>query len=185
MSKIKCIFGLFLLLLIACNKSDDEIDYAKGYPTKLAGNWVVFEFQGATLDGQLSKPYDMVTALSPNSDSTLLLDNLYNSKTRIKTKIQGDTGFFAVQADQLEIINNGGFGIEKISIEGYINDNFVLKNFVYGLAVASFENIAFTEDDITEIIFYRAGYYDKYNSLVDTVMVFGYRKTGFEDENYK
>jgi hypothetical protein len=175
---------LFVFVFFACNKGDEEIDYANGYPSKLAGNWVVFEFQGGDLNGRISDPYDMVTALSPNDDNTLVLDNLYNSKTRIKAQIKGDTSFIAHQTDQLEVINKGGFGIEKISIEGYINDNYVLKNFVYRLALSSFENMAFTEDAIEEIIFFRAGYYDIYNSLVDTVMVIGYRKTGFEDEDY-
>jgi hypothetical protein len=184
MIDIKIILASFILLMLSCDNGDDAIDYANGYPHKMAGNWVVFEFQGATLDGRLSDPYDLVTALSPNDEKTLVLDNLYNSKTRIKAVIQGDTGFVALKTEQLEVINYGGFGIEKVTIDGYINDNYVLKNFVYRLAAAYFENIAFTADDIDEIIFFRAGFYDSYNSLVDTVMVFGYRKTGFEDEDY-
>jgi len=183
MFRISFILALFFLFLFSCSKND-EIEYANGYPSKLAGNWVVFEFQGGTLEGELSAPYDMVTALSPNDENILVLDNLYNSKTRIKSKIQGDTGFVAFKTDQLEVINYGGYGIEKISIEGYINDNYILKNFVYRLAQSSFENIAFEEEDISEIIFFRAGYYDELNALVDTVMVMGYRKTGFEDEEY-
>lgn len=185
LKKIMNYFKYIIAILIAfsCSK-ESEIEYANGYPNKLAGNWVVFEFQGGAIDGTLSAPYDLVTALSPNDENKLILDNLYNSKTRIKSTIQGDTGFVAFKTDQLEVINYGGFGIEKISIEGYINDNFVLKNFVYQLAQSAFSNIAFSEDDISEIIFFRAGFYDKYNALVDTVMVMGYRKTGFEDEDY-
>ena len=174
------------MLLLACSEKDYEIEYASGYPSKLAGNWVVFEFQGGTLDGTIGGPYDMSTALAPNeSDKTMLvLNNLYNSGTRVKVDVLADTGFYDNAAEQLEVINMGGYGIEKISISGYINDNYILKDFVFQLAQMSFSDIAFTENQMTEIIFYRAGYYDQYNSLIDTVLVMGYRKTGFEDEDY-
>jgi hypothetical protein len=179
----KYLLCLFIIILSSCHK-DDGIEYANGYPTKLAGNWVVFEFQGGNINGTLAGPYEIVTALSPNDDSTLILDNLYNTNTRIKAKIQGDTGFVATKNDQLEVLNLKNKHIVKISIDGYINDNFVLKNFIYSLAQSSFPNMAFTEDDMTEIIFFRAGFYDVYGDPVDSVMVMGYRKTGFEDENY-
>jgi hypothetical protein len=178
-------FILGLVVMLSCEKGNDEIKYASGYPSKLAGNWVVFQFQGGNLEGELAEPYDMVTALSPNEKNTLILDNLYNTKTRIKATIQGDTGFFAYNNDQLEVINYGNGAIEKVSIEGYINDNFLLKHFIYQLAQLSFPDMAFTEDAISEIIFFRAGYYDAYGSVTDTVMVMGYRKTGFEDEVYE
>jgi hypothetical protein len=179
----KYLLCFFIIILSSCNK-DDEIKYANGYPSKLAGNWVVFQFQGGNLDGALSSPYEMVTALAPNDYNTLILDNLYNTNTRIKAKIQGDTGFVATKTEQLEVLNLKNKHIVKISIDGYIKDNFVLKDYIYSLARSSFPNMAFTEDDITEIIFFRAGFYDVYGDPVDSVMVMGYRKTGFEDEKY-
>jgi hypothetical protein len=178
----KTLIMVLLFVLFSCDDGGYEIEYAPGYPDVMAGNWVVFEFQGATLDGRLDL-YDMSTALAPNDVNTLVLDNLYNSGTRIKTEIVGDTGFFAIKTQQLDVINEGGFGIKKISISGYINDNELVKDLVYNFAQQTMENMSFTRDNLSEIIFYRAGFYDQYNSLIDTVMVFGYRKTGFEDEN--
>ncbi|MBN2484527.1 MAG: hypothetical protein JXB34_01005 [Bacteroidales bacterium] len=174
----------FLFMALSCGKDIDPGN-ADGYPSKLAGNWVVWEFQGGNIDGTLSPPYEMVSALMPGNPQTLVFDNLYNTKTRIKAARVGDSAFYAFKTNQLEVINMGAFGIEKISIDGYIFDNFVLKNFIYRLALSSFENIAFSESDISEVIFFRAGYYDKLDALIDTVMVMGYRKTGFEDEKYK
>jgi hypothetical protein len=176
---------LMVVFLYSCSDDEYEIEYAAGYPSKLAGNWVVFEFQGGRLDGRITGPYDMSTALMPNDEKTIVLDNLYNSGTRIKVPIIGDSAFIEEKAVQLEVINMGGYGIETVSIDGYISDNFILKDFIYQLAVSSMEDMAFTKDHITEIIFYRAGFYDSYSSLIDSVMVMGYRKTGFEEENYK
>ncbi len=180
------IVNIFILgaLLISCSDNNDDIDYASGNPSILPGNWVVFEFQGGNLEGRLSGPYDMATALLPDNSRILVLDNLYNSGTRIKARLYSDSAFFEEKADQLEVINMGGYGIEKISINGYINDNSILKNFIYQLAQNSMENMAFSMGQMTEVIFFRAGFYDQYNSLIDSVMVMGYRKTGFEDEDY-
>ncbi|MBN1117016.1 MAG: hypothetical protein JXA77_07425 [Bacteroidales bacterium] len=175
---------ILAFILKSCSEGID-VNYADGYPYAMAGNWVVFEFQGGDLDGHLSDPYDMSTALAPNDDNMLVINNLYNSDTRIKVPILNDTGFFAYKTDQLEVINMGRYDIHKISIEGYIQENFILTDFIYSLAEYSFKNIAFTADDIDEILFFRAGYYDAYDALVDTVLVFGYRKTGFEDVDYK
>lgn len=178
--------GIFVLttLLISCSGNNDDIEYASGNPSILPGNWVVFEFQGGDLDGRLSGPYDMATALLPSNPRILVLDNLYNSGTRIKAQLYGDSAFFEERTDQLEVINMGGYGIEQISINGYINDNSVLKDFIFQLAQNSMENMAFSKSQMTEVIFFRAGFYDQYNSLIDSVMVMGYRKTGFEDEDY-
>lgn len=185
--KPEIIGKLFLIavFLLSCSDNDYEIEHADGYPSKMAGNWVVFEFQGGRLDGTITGPYDMSTALMPNDINTIVLDNLYNSGTRIKVPLVGDSAFIQEKAKQLEVINKGGYGIETISIDGYISDNFILKDFIYQLAVSSMDDMAFTKDHITEIIFYRAGFYDRYNSLIDSVMVMGYRKTGFEEEKYK
>ena len=184
MLKYILISTLTFAFLSGCSDDSEDIEYAPGYPSLLAGNWIVFEFQGGTLDGTIGGPYDMSTTLAPNDDNMLVLDNLYNSGTRVKVDIDADTGFFAAKTDQLDLINMGQYDIEKISIEGYINDNYILKDFLFRLAQSTYPDMNFTVGNMSEIIFYRAGYYDKYNSLIDTVMVMGYRKTGFEDESY-
>ncbi len=176
---------MVMTIAFSCNDENYNTEYAPGYPNILAGNWVVFQFQGGNLNGSLTGPYDMSTALDPNQQGQLIVDNIYNTGNRARAEIRGDTGwFYAQEAEQLELINKGNFGVEQISIDGYINQNPVLANFVYGLATQSFENISFREEDITEIIFFRAGLYDEYSSLVDSIMVMGYRKTGFEDVDY-
>jgi hypothetical protein len=174
---------IVFLLILSCSEKT-EIEYANGYPNLLAGNWVVFQFQGGDIGGQLTGPYDMVSALDPNHNNKLILDNIYNSGNRARLQILGDTGFFAHKTNQLDVINFGNYNIHTMSVDGYINDNPVIKNFVYRLALSSFENISFEESDISEIIFFRAGLYDEYDTKVDSIMIMGYRKTGFEDVNY-
>lgn len=182
---VKTLFAVILITSIAaCSEDPGEIEYAAGYPSKLAGNWVVFQFHGGDLDGPLTGPYDIVTALDANRPGYLIVDNIYNSGVRARAEILGDTGIVANKVEQLELINKGGYGIETVSIDGYIQENSILANFLYSLAAASFENIAFTADDITEIIFFRAGLYDELDAPVDTIMIMGYRKTGFEDVDY-
>jgi hypothetical protein len=181
---LKLLFLLILGITLSCSDDKYEIEYASGYPDKMAGNWVVFQFYEGTLDGQIAGPYDLVTALDPNSANTLIIDNIYNTGVRIKAEIRGDTGFYAQKTEQLEKINQESIGVELVSIEGYINDNPVLVNFIYRLASSAYENIAFSESDISEIVFFRAGLYDENDSPYDTIMIMGYRKTGFEDVDY-
>lgn len=170
-----------LFMLLACSDDEETIDYANGYPNKLAGNWVVFQFHGDSINDPISGPYDLVTALDPNRKKSLILDNLYNSNLRVRAEIQGDTGIYAINTPQLDLLNDNTYGIQSVSIDGYVNENYILANFIYSLAMASFENPAFEVEDIDEIIFFRAGLYDAYYSLVDTIMVMGYRRTGFEE----
>lgn len=186
---IKCISLVAIILLVSsCSDDDPKIEYASGYPNKLAGNWVAFQFHGGELDGPFTGPYDIVTALDPNQPGYLIIDNIYNTGVRARAEIIADTAFTANKTEQLEVINKGGFGIETVSIDGYIGVeyqyHYVLFDFAYQLAVSSFENMAFTADDITEIIFFRAGLYDEYDTSVDSIMIMGYRKTGFEDVDY-
>ena len=57
-------------------------------------------------------------------------------------------------------------------------------HFAYDLAGLFYENLAFEESDIEDVILIRAGFYDSFQSIIDTVLILGYRKTGFEDINY-
>ena len=112
------------------------------------------------------------------------MDNLFNTGTRASVDVVFDTAIKANRTEQLEQINMGGYGIKTVSVDGYINSvnryNNALANFIYRLAKAAFENSSFTEDDISDIILFRSGSYDSEGSLIDTVLVMGYKKTGFE-----
>jgi hypothetical protein len=177
-------FILAIGTLISCSKDNYTVEYAEGYPDKLAGNWIVYQFHGGDLDGSVTGPYDLVTALDPNQEGYLIFDNIYDTDVRCRAEILGDTGFYAYKTEQLEVLNYGGYGIETISLEGYSNTNSVLVNFLYSLAASSYENISFEESDISEIILVRLGLYDAYASPVDTLLILGYRKTGFENVAY-
>jgi hypothetical protein len=87
-------------------------------------------------------------------------------------------------AEQLEKISTNTYSIAYITVDGNISSNPVLINLCYQLAVASYANISFTESDIKDVIMLHAGYYDKYKNLIDTTLVLGYRRTGFEDVQY-
>jgi hypothetical protein len=175
---------LLTILTFSCEKEDDAIDYAPGYPTIFAGNWVVFEFPGGNIQGILYTPYDLATALDPNSDSTLVINNLYNSGVRVKVPYR-DSLFSIVKGKQLDVINNGIYDIKTVSVDGFVtNNNPVLRNLVYNFAYTVYDNIGFQEEDIEDVIYMNAGFYDKYNDLIDTVLIIGYRKTGFEEVDY-
>ena len=95
-----------------------------------------------------------------------------------------DSSFSVSMGEQLDMINSNNYGIEYVSLDGYITSNPVLTNFAYRVANAFYENLAFFESDIEDVIFIRAGFYDSLQVKVDTVLIIGYRKTGFEDVNY-
>jgi hypothetical protein len=171
------------LLILSCKKDETKIDYQEGYPNKLAGNWVVFEFPGAKIAGTLYDPYDLVTALDPNNKGFMILDKLYASDVRVRAAY--DSAKFKVEmGPQLETISTNTYDIAYVSLDGYVSHNPVIINAVYQFAQSSFENIGFTLNDSTDVILIHAGYYDKYKYLIDTVLIMGYRKTGFEDVRY-
>jgi hypothetical protein len=174
---------LAFLLIISCKKDNTGFDRTGGYPKKLAGNWVVFEFPGGEIGKILYDPYDLVTSVDPNNDSAMILDKLYNSDTRVRATY--DSAYFKVEMGaQLEKISTNLYDIAYISIDGYISQNPLIIQTVYSFARSSFENIAFKQSDIKDVILIHVGYYDKYKYPVDTVLIMGYRKTGFENVDY-
>lgn len=181
--KMKTIIILVLFLLIFSCSKDNDIEYQEGYPSLLADNWVAFEFQGGDIEGNILEPYEMVTALDPNRENYLIIDKIYNSDLRVRAAF-ADTAFSVVIGDQLEPIGTNNYGIEYISIDGYVTENPVLTSFMYDLASAYYENMALYPEDIKDIIFLRAGFYDIRKAIVDTVLILGYRKTGFENVEY-
>jgi hypothetical protein len=175
------IAGLAFLFILSCKKDNTKIEDL--YPKKLAGNWVVFEFPGAEIGNTLYDPYDLVTALDPNNEGSLILDKLYASDVRVRALF--DSASFKVDmGTQLETVSTNTYDIAYISLDGFVSQDPFIISTVYGFASNTFENIAFTESDIKDVILIHAGYYDKYKYPVDTVLIIGYRKTGFENVKY-
>ena len=172
-----------LMVLFSCTKNDYEIEYQDGYPNRLADNWVSFEFQGGDIEGNILEPYDLVTALDPNREGYLIVDKLYGSDIRVRAEYN-DTAFSVNMGNQLEMISTDTYGIQFISINGYVTENPVLTNLAFDLALLFYESVSFQRDDIEDVIFMRAGFYDEYKARIDTVLILGYRKTGFEDVEY-
>ncbi|MBN1950391.1 MAG: hypothetical protein JW801_04255 [Bacteroidales bacterium] len=170
-----------LLTLWSCG--EEPVEYAEGYPSKLAGNWIAFEFQGAELSGRVLDPYEIATALDPNRTDALILDKLYNADVRVRADIS-DTAFSVRMGDQLELVSTNNYGIKYISAKGYVTTNPVLITLIYDVATLFFEDMSFYEADIEDVMLIRAGFYDDYQSVIDTVLILGYRKTGFENVSF-
>ena len=177
------IVPIILVCLNSCFQKDYDIEYQEDYPNKLAGNWVVFEFPGGEIGNLIYEPYDLVTSLDPNNPGSLIIDKLYNSDIRVRAEYE-DSTFFVEMGEQLEKISTNTYDIEYLSIDGYITENPVLINMAFYFAALTFENISFEESDIEDIIYMNAGFYDQFKTLVDTVLIIGYRRTGFEETNY-
>ncbi len=191
-NKIKYILGCFLfltgLLFYSCNKDDYDIEYASNNPDYLVGDWISFQFQGGSLSGQYYGNYTISTAADPDNGNMLIMNNIYNTDVRIKVPIIGDTTIYSKNTTQLEVIDEGSYGIQSVSINGYFYhvDDYsyqatTLQSFMYSMAASIFENISFEADDIEDLMVFYAGLYDSNNSLVDSILVMGYRKTGLED----
>jgi hypothetical protein len=176
------ILPVCLALLLSCSE-DNGIENQEGYPGTFADNWIAFEFQGGDIEGTVLDPYNLVSSLDPNRPNSLIIDRLYNADVRVRAAYT-DSSFSVSMGEQLDKINTNNYGIEYVSLDGYITSNPVLTNFAFRLANAFYENLAFYESDISDVIFIRAGFYDSLQVEIDTVLIIGYRKTGFEDVNY-
>jgi len=154
---------ILTLLMPSCGPDDYDVEYQQGNPNSLVGNWRAFEFQGGAFDMEkLADEYDLVTALDPNSVDSLVIDNLYNSRVRVKAGYQGSV-FNVSHGRQLEVINMGQYGIYAVSVNG-----------------------EFQHTDIDgDYLVMNVGLYDQYSTVVDTVLILAFRKTGFEDVDYQ
>src|SRR4030042_3153495 len=161
---------IIILLLSSCEYPGDEIEYQEGYPNRLAGNWVAFDYQltkenyliaidtinrfDLTSDTELDKfirlleitnesdEYDLVTALDPYFQSSIIFNNIYNSG--IRTRVDYHDRFFEGRyKDQLEVISNGGYNITFVSASGQL-----------------------VEDSQGDMIFMVVGLYDKERTLL-------------------
>jgi hypothetical protein len=162
------IIGL-LMNLTSCEDDSFDIEYQEGYPNVLAGNWEAIEFQNATVVNDrityadnVSDYFDMVTALDPNSNDSLVIGNIYDSNIRIKVYYENDK-FEVTKGNQLEVINYGRYGIYYVSVNGNYNN----------------------DEEAGEYLTMHIGLYDKYSALFDTMYVVAFRKTGFEDTDYR
>ena len=172
--RIKYIFLFFTIISILVNLSsceDDnyDIDYQEGYPNVLAGNWMAIEFQNATVvNGQITNAdnisdyFDLVSALDPNSNDSLVINNIYDSNIRVKVHYENDT-FKVTKGNQLEVINYGQYDIHYVSVDGNYN----------------------SDEESGEYLTMHIGLYDKYSALFDTMYVVALRKTGFENVDYE
>lgn len=179
-------FLLFLpviLWLLSCSEKPYTIEYQDGYPNSFADNWIAFEFQGGDIEGEILEPYDLVTSLDPNREGYLIIDQIYNSEIRVRAST-ADSSFHVEMGEQLETISTDTYGVKFLTVHGYITTNPVLTSVAYDLAASFFENMAFYPEDIQDVLFLRAGLYDGYKDRIDTVLILGYRKTGFENVEY-
>jgi len=160
---ISCIYLLLTVMVFSCGPDDYDIEYQQGNPGSLVGNWRAFEFQGGAFDMEkLADEYDLVTALDPNAGDSLVIDNLYNSGVRVKTVYQGSV-FNVSHGRQLEVINMGQYGIYAVSVNGEFQHT----------------------DEVGDYLVMNVGLYDQYSTVVDTVLIQAFRKTGFEDVDYQ
>jgi len=178
-----------VFLLFSCEESGYEIEYQDGYPNKLAGNWVAFDYQltkenyliaidtinhfdlasdtdferfaGVLEITGVSDEYDLVTALDPYFQNSIILNNIYNSGIRTRVDYQ-DNLFEGRYKDQLEVINKGGYDITFVSLSGQM-----------------------IEDSEGDMIFMVVGLYDREKALLESILIAAYRKTGFEDTEYR
>jgi hypothetical protein len=156
-------FCFSIIAFTSCKQDEYNIVYQNGNPNYLAGNWRAFEFQGGAFDlSRLAGEYDLVTALDPNSGDSLVIDNLYNSKIRVKAHFQ-DSSYTVSHGRQLEVINWGQYGIYAVSIDG------------------KFQNSVADGD----YMIMNVGLYDQYADLLDTILIYAFRKNGFEDVDYQ
>ncbi len=164
-----CVISL-LICITSCVKDDYTIDYQDGYPNILAGNWLAVEYQNAVVVNDriisvdnISDPFDLVSALDPNSGDSLVIDNIYDSGIRVKVCRYNDSTFSVVKGRQLEVINYGQYGIYYVSVDGKFN----------------------YDEETGDYLTIHIGLYDKYSALFDTMFVAAFRKTGFEEIDFE
>ncbi len=180
---------MIMSIIISCQDNGYDIEYQDGYPTKLAGNWIAYDYQLnksdylAALDtinkfdlsyqsefdnflnlielNARSDKYDLVTALDPENDQNIIFNNIYNSGYR--TRVVYDTTKFSTKlGEQLNKLTTGGLNVNYISLSGQL-----------------------VEDSQGDILFIILGLYDNESALIESLFITAYRKTGFEDTDYQ
>ena len=165
-------------ILSGCKK--DDVDYASGYPNVMAGNWIVFEIPQGDFSNWAYDNYTLVTALDPNRDTTLIISNLYNSNIRVRVPYY-EQEFDEKLVTQIDTIEGFDYNIHYVTLDGEVSQSSYVLQLSIQYAQATFPNMDFDYNDIDDVIFINAGFYDEDYMLVDSVVILGYRKTGFED----
>ena len=180
MKKVIVLMVLFSAVLYnSCKKEDPydyTIEYQDGYPSKFTGSWNAFDFSlGSTGSVVLIdfNPYNLITALDPNTNEKLILDNVYNSSLRVRADLdQIQETFYVEKGDQLESAN-AIYKVEKITLIGFYDDCLI-------------QGFAEEFDVETKGLNIFIGLYDEYGNLFDSIYTYAARKTGFEDlDQYK
>lgn len=176
-------------LFYSCKDDGYDIEYQDGYPNKLAGNWIAYDYQlnknnySGAIDSinrldlsntnefnkllqllnltAVSDKYNLVTALDPADNKNIIMNNLYDSGIRLRAAIDSNR-FDARLNEQLDTINLTGLNVRYVSLSGQ-----------------------FIEDTDGDILFIIAGLYDIEKALLESLFVVAYRKTGFEDTDYQ
>ncbi len=180
---------IIVSLLSSCEEAGYEIEYQDGYPNKLAGNWIASDYQLTKENYMMaidtinyfnlasdddferfarlleitgvSDEYDLVSALDPYFQNSIVFNNIYNSGIRTRVDYR-DNLFEGRYKDQLEVINKGGYDITFVSLSGQM-----------------------IEDPEGDMIFMVVGLYDGEHALLESLLIAAYRKTGFEDTEYR
>jgi len=189
--KILC-YLLFLisLLTIACN-DDYNVEYQKGYPNRIAGNWIAYDIeillekyqmlfdtiQNFDLEKQdqlekfinlvklknVSERYNLTSALDPNRNGFVIFDNINNNGNRVRSSYL-ENRFITQFSPQLDLINKKYNKVEYISISGQLIRN---------------------EKDSDDILIFVVGLYNINKTIQKSLLTIAFRKTGFEDVDYQ
>lgn len=167
-------------IITGCESSDPDYGFAKDNPNSMVGNWIVFEVPQGDFEGWGFEDYQLVTAVDPNRDSTLVINNLYNSNIRVRVPYSQNE-FDEKFVQQIDTIDGFDYNIHYVSLDGEVSQSYYVAQLSYQYALASFPDMDFDFDGIEDVIYINAGFYDFDSLLVDSVVILGYRKTGFED----
>lgn len=191
---MKKIFYFLLLIIIingSCEDNSYKIEYQKGYPNRLAGNWLAYDIeisqqkfqqlfdtiQNFDLENneQLKKfidlinfdnfsdRYNLTSALDPNRDGFIIFDNINNKSNRVRVSYY-ENKFITRFAPQLDYINKTYNKIEYISVSGQLIRR---------------------EKENDDILIFITGLYNYDKIIQKSLIIIAFRKTGFEDVDYQ
>jgi len=186
------ILKIIILLVVVCCKDDSyNIEYQKGYPNRIAGNWYAYDIEISENKYQqlfdtiqyfdlenndqlkkfllmidldnLSDRYNLTSALDPAREGFFIIDNINNNGNRVRCSYLINK-FVTKFSPQLNLINKEINKIEYISISGQL----IRK-----------------ENESNDILLFITGLYDKNKIAQKYLLIIALRKTGFEDVNYQ
>ncbi len=169
---------------MACSDNEQGIEYQGGKRNPLVGTWVAFEF-AADSSGRIYEPYGLIISNDPNNPGHIILDKLYDSDVRIRAEYFEDSTFTTNgKTNQINPFGSKVYFIDSVRMEGFVSTSWFLGDIAYQLAFLAYEDMQFDRDDIEKFIYMDVWYYDQYGDPIDSVMIVGYPKTGFEEVSY-